>query len=211
MRRALVVAFVAVGLLAVTAGTSGCATYALDRLKDTADIFGFKFLAGPGVKFGVGVGATKTGFNFGYYRFDKYGFQGRAAGHLEETGLEFLMPADHHLEAVWGNKELFDMVEEFQRLDGIMARGALFDFELTYPRRRFHTTEGLHMSDAWPGFTYFPVLLSFGDIQFTAALVFGVEFNLSFYQFADWLVGWFTLDIAKDDARHYTPIGPRED
>jgi hypothetical protein len=201
--------FVAAALLALCAST-GCATYAHDRLKDAVDIVGFKFLAGPGFKLGIGVGAAKTGLNFGYYRFEKVGFQGRAMGIFEETGTEFLAPIDHHLDAVWGNKELFDMVAEFQRIDGVTPRAALFDDALTYPQPRFHTTDGLLIGDIDP-IALFPLgLTSLGDFQFTAAAFLGVEFNFSFFQFADFIAGWFGLDPAKDDTRNYTPVGPKE-
>jgi hypothetical protein len=209
MRKVL---FVATALLALAAGP-GC-TYFHDRFKDFIDIGGFKVVGGPGVKFGIGFGAAKTGFMFGYYRFEKFGFQGRAGGVFEETGLEMFAPVDHHLEAVWGNKELFDMVAEFQRLDGVTPRAALFDDELTYPRTRFATPDGFHVSDIgleYPPSVLLPTgMLGLGDIQITAAFFMGVEFNFSFYQLADFILGWFYIDIAKDDTRNYTPIGPRE-
>lgn len=206
MRRILLVA----ALCAFAAANAGC-QYAHDRLKDSVDVFGFKLVGGPGSKVGIGFGAAKTGFNFGYYRFEKFGFQGRAMGVTEETGIEFIAPADHHLEAVWGNRELFDMVAEFQAIDGYASRAALFDYELTYPRRKFHTADGFHIADAAP--LSFPNLfLQLGDIQMTfVPLFFGVEINLSFYQLADWFTSWFYIDIAKDDARNYTPVGPSED
>lgn len=213
MRRYLVAA---AALLAVSLG-SGC-TYMHDRVKDAIDIGGAKWVWGPGSKVGIGFGAAKTGFNFGYYRFEKFGFQGRAAGVFEETGLEIFAPVDHHLEAVWGNKELFDMVEEFQKVDGVASRAALFDEELTYPRRKFHTPDGFHMGDAAPGAFYPPMvfvptgLLGLGDVQATFAPLFvGVEINFSIYQFVDFLGGWLYVDIAKDDTRNYTPVGPREE
>lgn len=207
-------------LAVVIAGSLTCSagcSYLHDRLKDTVDIMGFKLVGGPGVKIGVGFGSAKTGFNVGYYRFEKFGFQGRAMGVVEETGLELLAPADHSLEAVWGNKELFDMVEEFKAIDGYPSRAALFDAELTYPRRRFHVPDGFHLNDAAPGVflldaPFFPTgLLGLGDIQVTAALFAGVEVNFSFYQLADWFTSWFYIDIAKDDQRNYEPVGPRED
>lgn len=208
---------VLLALLFGVSATSGC-TFFHDRLKDTIDIFGFKLVGGPGSKIGIGVGSAKTGLNFGYYRFEKFGFQGRAMGVFEETGLEFIAPADHSLEAVWGNKEIFDMVEEFRAIDGYPSRAGLFDTELTYPRRRYHVPDGFHLGDAAPG-VFFPDmvlvptgLLGLGDIQITVAPVFfGFEFNFSFYQLADWFLGWFYIDIAKDDSRNYTPVGPRED
>jgi hypothetical protein len=212
MRKVL---FAATALLAIAA-SSGC-TYVHDRLKDAVDIFGVKIVAGPGAKFGMGFGSAKTGFMFGYYRFEKFGFQGRAMGAMEETGLEFFAPADHHLEAIWGNKELFDMVAEFQAIDGYPSRAALFDEELTYPRRRYHVPDGFHLGDAAPGVFYPPFVLvptgalGLGDFQFTAALFFGFEFNISFYQLADFIAGFFYIDIAKDDTRNYTPVGPHEE
>ena len=213
MRRILVVA----ALVAFAAVGSGC-TFTQDRLKDFIDVAGFKIVGGPGSKVGIGVGAAKTGFSFGYYRFEKFGFQGRAMGVTEETGLEFIAPADHHLEAVWGNRELFDMVSEFQAIDGYASRAALFDYELTYPRRRYHTPDGFHLSDIAAGPFSAPVVffpsgfLGLGDFQATFAPLFiGLEINLSIYQFFDFLGGWFYIDIAKDDARNYTPVGPTEE
>ena len=213
MRRMLLVA----AIVAFAAAGSGC-TFSQDRLKDLIDVGGFKFLGGPGSKVGIGFGAAKTGFSFGYYRFEKVGFQGRAMGVSEETGLEFIAPADHHLEAVWGNRELFDMVAEFQAIDGYASRAALFDYELTYPRRRYHTPDGFHLTDIAGGpltlpLVFFPSgFLGLGDFQFTfAPLFFGVEFNLSIYQLFDFLAGFFYIDIAKDDARNYTPVGPHEE
>ncbi len=205
MRRILLV----LALCACAAASAGC-QFASDRLKDTVDIFGFKVLGGPGSKVGIGFGAAKTGFNIGYYRFEKFGFQGRAMGVTEETGIEFIAPADHHLEAIWGNRELFDMVAEFQTVDGYASRASLFDYELTYPRRRYHTPDGFHIADAAP-FSFPNPFLQFGDVQFTFAPLFcGIEFNLSFFQFADFLLGWFYIDIAKDDLRNYKPVGPTE-
>jgi len=213
MRRILLVA----ALLAFAAANTGC-TFAKDRLKDSVDIIGFKILGGPGSKVGVGFGSAKTGFNIGYYRFQKFGFQGRAMGVTEETGLEFFAPADHHLEAIWGNRELFDMVAEFQAIDGYASRAALFDFELTYPRRRYHTPDGFHLTDVdapliGSNLLFFPTgLLGLGDLQLTfAPLFFGFEFNFSLYQLVDWFCGWFYIDVAKDDSRNYTPVGPTED
>lgn len=217
--------FVARGaVLAVLASTislsTGCIApqYIHDRLKDTVDVVGLKILAGPGSKVGIGFGAAKTGLNFGYYRFEKFGFQGRAMGVSEETGFEIFAPADHSLEAVWGNKELFDMVAEFNKVDGYASREALFDAEFTYPRRRYHVPDGFHMGDAAPGLFFPPApfmptgLMGLGDIQITFAPLFaGVEVNFSFYQLADWFLGWFYIDLAKDDARNYEPVGPRED
>ena len=53
--------------------------------------------------------------------------------------------------------------------------------------------------------------LRLGDIQLTFAPLFGgFEVNWSFYQLADWILGWFYIDIAKDDSRNYTPVGPTE-
>lgn len=205
MRRVFLIA----ALCVFAACSSGC-TFAKDRLKDTVDVFGLKLLGGPGSKIGIGFGAAKTGFNFGYYRFEKFGFQGRAMGVTEETGLEVVAPADHHLEAVWGNRELWDMVAEFQKVDGYESRAKLFEEEFQYPRRRFHTPDGFHITDAMP--IYFPTgFMGLGDMQMTfAPLFFGVEFNFSFYQLVDWFAGWFYIDIAKDDSRNYTPVGPPE-
>jgi len=214
MKRAIVL----VALAALLATANGC-TYARDRLKDTVDILGVKIVGGPGSKMGVGFGSAKTGLNFGYYRFEKFGFQGRAMGVWEETGTELLAPADHRLEAVWDNKEIFDQVAEFQALDGITPRSALFDKDLTYPRYKFNTVDGFHLSDAWPG-AHLPGsvvlvpsgILGLGDIQVTIAPLFaGIEVNFSIYQLADWFTSWFYIDIAKDDTRNYTPQGPRND
>lgn len=216
-RSGLMRAGAALGILALVTLGSGC-TFLHDRAKDAVDIIGFKILGGPGSKIGIGFGAAKTGFNFGYYRFEKFGMQGRAMGVTEETGFEIFAPADHSLVAVWGNKELFDMVEEFKQVDGYPSRAALFDTELTYPRRRYHVPDGFHLGDASPGFFYPPGiftpsgLLGLGDLQLTfAPLFFGVEFNFSIYQLADFFLGFFYIDIAKDDTRNYEPIGPRED
>ncbi len=206
---------VAVVLLSGLFTTSGC-TYMHDRLKDTVDIFGFKLIGGPGAKIGMGFGSAKTGLNFGYYRFQKFGFQGRAMGVWEETGFEFFAPADHSLEAVWGNRELFDMVEEFREIDGYASRETLFDQEFTYPERRYHVPDGFHLGDMSPGIGMFwpdvfgPVM-GLGDMQLTFAVFLGGEVNFSFYQLLDFFGGWFYIDIAKDDTRNYTPIGPRED
>jgi hypothetical protein len=213
MRRILLLA----AIMAFAAAGSGC-TFAQDRLKDLVDVGGLKFVGGPGSKVGIGFGAAKTGFTIGYYRFEKFGFQGRAMGVTEETGLEFLAPADHHLEAVWGNRELFDMVAEFQAIDGYASRAALFDYELTYPRRRFHTPDGFHLTDidAVPfdlPLVFFPTgLLGLGDMQLTfAPLFFGVELNLRIYHLFDYLAGCLYIDNPKDDARNYTPVGPHEE
>ncbi|GIW72846.1 MAG: hypothetical protein KatS3mg102_2388 [Planctomycetota bacterium] len=192
---------------------SGC-TFAHDRIKDAVDIVGFKLVAGPGTKVGLGFGAAKTGMMLGYYRFQKFGFQGRAMGVWEETGTELFAPADHRLEAVWGNKELFDMVAEFQLVDGTSSRAALFDLELTYPRRRYHVPDGLHIGDIGafhPVFMH-PGLLGLGDVQITVVPLFlGFELNLSLYQLADFVAGWVGIDIARDDTRNYTPVGPTEE
>ena len=45
----------------------------------------------------------------------------------------------------------------------------------------------------------------------TVAPIFaGLEANFSAYQLADWILGWFYVDIAKDDLRNYKPLGPTE-
>ncbi len=219
MRRVLLVAAVALAasaasgcaaILGVAAKVTG-STYLHDRFKDSLDRGGFKIVAGPGSKVGLGFGAAKTGFSFGYYRFEKFGWQGRAMGAWEETGIEFIAPADHELRAIWGNREIFDMVEEFRRIDGVASRAALFDEELTYPRPRYHAADGFHITDAAP--VFFPTgLMGLGDIQLTFAPLFvGVELNFSLWQEIDFWLGWFYIDIAKDDTRNYTPVGPRED
>ncbi len=103
------------------------------------------------------------------------------------------------------------MIAEYQRVDGTVPRAALFDQDFQYPQYKFHVPDGFHMGDIDP-VSPFPLgLTTLGDFQFTAAIFFGVEFNFSLYQLADFLTGWFGFDIAKDDTRNYKPVGPPQE
>lgn len=181
--------------LAVSLG--GC-SFMQDRVLDFVDVFGVKWLFGKGVKLGLEIGYSHMSteyedfllmaglrrhlfppaFVFGYYDFEKYGFQSRAAGIWRDKGFDLFGPVDRKLRVVAGNDYLFESVDEFNewyRRAPERANTVPFD----YRQPRYHYITDLHL---------------------TAAFLVGLEVDLSMWQFVDFFLGWFHIDIVKDDA-----------
>jgi hypothetical protein len=181
----------------------GCASpgsYAQDRVLDFIDIFGLKLLAGKGVKIGAELGNSYkyTAYDdffggpivgglrrhitppnpiIGYYDFEEYGFQGRAAGVWRDKGIDLLGPIDRKLRAVAGNDYLYESVDEFN--EGFKNAPETVPVPLDYPQPKYHYT---------------------GDIHLYAASFIGAQIDFSSYQLADFVLGWFHIDIVKDDS-----------
>ena len=179
----------------------GC-SFMQDRVLDFVDVWGMKFVAGKGFKFGIELGNSymSTQYEdffasplplisglrrhilppnpvFGYYDFEKYGFQSRAAGVWRDKGVDFLGPVDRKLRVVAGNDYLFESVDEFN--EGYRrAPDRANTVPLDYPQPRYHYIS---------------------DIHFAAAFIVGIEFDMSMWQLFDFFLGWFHIDIVKDD------------
>ncbi len=205
MRKALIAASAAllltVGGCSSTPGRSSVSSYLQDRVLDFLDIGGVKFLAGKGFKFGLEWGYSHLSteyedlflgglrrhilppnFVFGYYDFEKYGWHGRAAGIWRDKGFDILGPIDRKLRVVAGNDYLFESVDEFNesyRRAPIRANSVPID----YRQPRYHYISDFHM---------------------TMAFFVGIEVDLSIWQFIDFWLGWFHIDIVKDDAWNRT-------
>lgn len=199
---------VVLGLLSMTGctstpGRSSVSSYLQDRVLDFVDIFGFKFLAGKGLKFGIEIGNSHLGTEyedffasplplitglrrhilppnliFGYYDFEKYGWQGRAAGIWRDKGFDFLGPVDRKLRVVGGNDYLFENVDEFN----------------VWYRRAPERANTVPLDYRQPRYHYI------SDVHFAAAFIIGIEGYVSPWQMVDFLLGWFHIDIVKDDA-----------
>ncbi len=196
--RAIVAAF----LLASTLST-GCqspGSYFQDRVLDFVDIWGWKFVAGKGVKLGMEIGYSNMSTEyddffaapivsglrrhilppnliFGWYDFEKYGFQSRAAGVWRDKGIDLLGPVDRKIRAVAGNDYLYESVDEFN--DNWRRTPERANVVIDYRQPKYHYVSDIHV---------------------VAAFLFGFEMDMSIWQFADFFLGWFHIDICKDDA-----------
>jgi len=172
-----------------------------DRVLDFIDVVGVKFLAGKGFKFGMEIGNSflsteyedfflgglrrhilPPNFVFGYYDFEKYGFQSRAAGVWRDKGFDILGPIDRKLRVVAGNDYLFESVDEFNewyRRAPVRANSVPID----YRQPRYHYISDVHL---------------------VAAFFVGLEVDFSVWQLIDFVLGWFHVDIVKDDAWNRT-------
>jgi hypothetical protein len=185
--------------LVVTLG--GC-SFLEDRVLDFVDVWGIKFVAGKGMKVGVEIGnshlATEyedffaspmpliTGLRrhllppnpiIGYYDFEKYGFQSRAAGIWRDKGVDLFGPVDRKLRVVAGNDYLFESVDEFNE----------------WYRRAPERANTVPLDYRQPRYHYI------SDIHIAAAFIVGWEFDVSMWQLVDFWLGWFHIDIVKDD------------
>ena len=179
-----------------TPGRSSVGSYLQDRVLDFLDIFGAKFVAGKGFKFGLewGYSFLSTEYEdffllglrrhilppnliFGYYDFEKYGFQGRAAGIWRDKGVDLLGPIDRKLRVTAGNDYLFESVDEFNEAYRRAPERAN-TVPLDYRQPRYHYISDFHL---------------------VAAMFVGVEVDFSFWQLIDFFLGWFHIDIVKDD------------
>ncbi len=205
MRKAgyLVAAFLAVAMggCSSTPGRSSVGSYFQDRVLDFVDIFGAKFVAGKGAKFGIELGNSfqsteyddfflfglrrhllPPAFVLGYYDFEKFGFQGRAAGIWRDKGFDILGPIDRKLRVVAGNDYLFESVDEFNEwYRRAPERANTVPIDYRQPRYHYNT-----------------------DIHFYAAFMVGIEFDFSPWQLVDFFLGWFHIDPVKDDAWNRT-------
>jgi len=182
------------GALVLSLG--GC-SFLQDRVLDFVDIFGVRFVAGKGLKFGLEIGnstlATEyedfffiagirrhlfpPNFVFGYYDFEKYGFEGRAAGVWRDKGFDLLGPIDRKIRVVAGNDYLFESVDEFNAWYR-RAPDRANTVPLDYRQPRYHYISDLH---------------------FSMAFIVGFEFDFKPWQMVDFFLGWFHIDIVKDD------------
>ncbi len=198
---AVVLSSVMLGGCSSTPGRSSIGSFFQDRVLDFVDIFGARFVAGKGAKFGLELGnsfhATEyddfflfglrrhllpPAFVLGYYDFEKYGFQGRAAGIWRDKGFEIFGPVDRKLRVVAGNDYLFESVDEFNEwYRRAPERANTVPIEYRQPRYHYNT-----------------------DFHFYAAFLVGIEFDFSPWQFVDFLLGWFHIDVVKDDAWNRT-------
>ncbi len=194
-----VTSFFAAAALAL--GLGGCA-FMEDRVLDFVDIFGVKWVFGKGMKAGLELGNSylSTEYEdffaapiplvsglrrhllppnpvFGYYDFEKYGFQSRAAGIWRDKGVDFLGPVDRKLRVVAGNDYLFESVDEFNE----------------WYRRAPERANTVPLDYRQPRYHYI------SDVHFYAAFIFGIEIDFSMWQFFDFVFGWFHIDIVKDD------------
>ena len=182
-------------------GCQSVGNYFQDRVLDFVDVFGFKVLAGKGIKMGMelGYGFLATdyedffsspllipglrrhilppNFEFGYYDFEEFGFQGRAAGIWRDKGIDLLGPVDRRLKAVAGNDYIYESVDEFN--EWYRKTPERSRVPLDYPQPKYHEDF---------------------DVHIYAALFFGFELDFSPWQFADFILGWFHIDICKDDS-----------
>lgn len=182
-------------------GCQSVSSYFQDRVLDFVDIWGFKVVAGKGLKMGIeiGNGFLATDYEdffmspllipgirrhllppnpvFGYYDFEKFGFQERAAGIWRDKGIDILGPVDRRLKAVAGNDYIYESVDEFN--EWYRKTPERSHVPLDYPQPKYH--------EIW-------------DVHFYAALFMGIEFDMSPWQAADFFLGWFHIDICKDDA-----------
>jgi hypothetical protein len=195
--------WLAVFLLAGSSILGGCqspGSYFQDRALDFVDIFGFKIDAGKGMKLGVEFGdgflATEyedfffspiipgirrhilpPNFLIGYYDFEKFGFQERAAGIWRDKGIDILGPVDRRLKAVAGNDYIYESVDEFN--EWYRRTPERSHVPLDFPQPKYHYISDLH---------------------FYLVFFLGFEMDLSPWQLADFILGWFHIDICKDDS-----------
>jgi len=197
-----------------TPGRSSVGSYLQDRVLDLVDVLGVKFVAGKGMKVGIELGYSHMSteyddffmspflvpglrrhllppnFVIGYYDFEKYGFQGRAAGIWRDKGVDILGPIDRKLRVVAGNDYLFESVDEFNE----------------WYRRAPERANTVPIDYRQPRYHYI------SDIHITAAFIVGFEVDFSMWQLIDFFLGWFHIDIVKDDAwnRNYDELENRQ-
>jgi hypothetical protein len=161
---------------------ASCASYFPDRWRDLRDIGGVRLVAGGGGRVGLGIGPYRSPITFGWYDYRKYGWDGRAVGAWDESGSDLVTPVKYRLEAVGGNEYATELVDELDRIDEGLEKGS---DKSGYPRNTFNNID---------------------EIQLTAVPLFaGLEVNVSPLQIFDFIFGWLTIDVAKDD------VGGREE
>ena len=184
-----------------TPGRSSVSSYFQDRVLDAVDVIGIKWLFGKGMKAGIELGQSfqstqyedfflfglrrhffPPNFVFGYYDMEKYGFQGRSAGIWRDKGFDLFGPIDRKLRVVAGNDYLFESVDEFNEWYRRAPERAN-TVPLDYPQPRYHYIT---------------------DITMTMFFMVGLEGNFSIWQLTDFFLGWFHIDIVKDDAWNRT-------
>ncbi len=153
------------------------ATYLEDRLLDFWDMFGFKISMGTGLL----VNARATKFlqgGIGFMDGDKFGFKGREVGYWNEwrgeVGASVAYINSSRKNPLIGNKYFFEACRAAETEE-------VNDIDIFRDSDR----------DRW-------------DIGVTAHLLFiGFEFEFRLKEFADFLVGLFTLDMCKDDTKNW--------
>ncbi|MGE4163894.1 MAG: hypothetical protein AB7G23_19375 [Vicinamibacterales bacterium] len=199
----LAAALLVVGGCTQTPGRSSVSSYLQDRVLDFVDIVGIKFVAGKGMKIGMEFGNSYMSTEYedfffsplpffsgvrrhllppnpilGYYDFEKFGFQGRAAGIWRDKGFDILGPVDRKLRVVAGNDYLFESVDEFNEWYR-RAPSRANTVPIEYRQPRYHYISDIHVA---------------------AAFIVGIEVDVSMWQLIDFFLGWFHIDIVKDDA-----------
>lgn len=201
-RLSLLAAFLLLGT-PLLGGCQSVSSYFQDRVLDFVDIWGFKLCAGKGIKFGAEFGnsflATEyedfffspigSGLRrhilppnpvFGYYDFEEFGFQGRAAGIWRDKGIDMFGPVDRKLRVVAGNDYIYESVDEFN--EWYRKTPERSNVPLDYRQPKYHYVTDIHI--------FLPII----------PLITVLEFDFSPWQLADFILGWFHIDICKDDA-----------
>src|SRR5579872_458304 len=153
-------------LLATSSLLGGCqsvSSYFQDRVLDFVDIFGFRIVGGKGMKVGVEIGNSflATEYEdfflspfirrhilppnpvFGYYDFEKFGFQGRAAGIWRDKGIDIAGPVDRKLRAIAGNDYIYESVDEFN--EWYRKNPERSNVPLDYPQPKYHEDWDIHI------------------------------------------------------------------
>jgi len=186
-------------------GCQSPGSYFEDRALDFVDIWGMKLCVGKGFKFGMEIGNSFLSTEYenffeagivrnillanpviGYYDFEEYGFQGRACGIWREKGIDLFGPVDRKLRAVAGNDYIFESVDEWNEWYRKSPDRSTVPLDFRQPK--YHYITDIHL---W--------------LPLPIPLVTETEIDFSPWQLADFILGWFHIDICKDDSwnRYY--------
>ena len=158
--------------------------YFADRFWDVTDVMGIRL--GSGTTALVNVRATKlVGVGAGYFKGDKFGFDGRAAGYYEEERAEAGILMAHWLKynrtPENGSRFLFD--KRFFPKQNEIAR----------------VETGVPVEKRWVNELYDKDRDALDIHVGVGVLPFAMDFDFSIIELADFLVGWLTVDISSDD------------
>jgi hypothetical protein len=169
--------------LAPSAKAGGAGVYFKDRGNDFVDIFGLSFTFGIGVL--ANVRATQIVQAGGlWFNGSRAGFVGREYGTWSESSIEMGFPGmylrDLQLVPQSGSAKLVNT-----------ARGQSWFFQ-------FCGEEGVPYDEGYDR--------KFWQVGATVhAGVVGVDFSINLAEFLDFLLGWFALDISRDDTANRPP------
>ena len=165
-----------------SAPPGGVGVYFRDRANDFVDIFGFSLSLGIGALANVRVTqAIQCGglFNGGA----RFGFIGRQAGSWSETETELGFPGFYlrsvQIAPAGGNIEPVD-TERGQSLWQFLGDEGI-PYDTGYDRKFWQVGATAH------------------------AVLVGVDFSINLKELLDFLLGWFTLDISRDDTANRPP------